>query len=132
MGASDHLNHKQLKLFMTARELMQHPAGDDTEHWRPMEQNRELFNEKLGEALDFGDEGEEPLYDSIKEHGVQEPINLDFVSKEDNTPVISDGHHRIAAAYAVNPDMFIPIEYADDVRPFNLGIDVRKQSGRNS
>jgi hypothetical protein len=57
MGASDHLNHKQLKLFMTARELMQHPAGDDTEQWRPMEQNRELFNEKLGEALDFGDEG---------------------------------------------------------------------------
>lgn len=123
MGASDHLNHKQLKLFMTARELMQHPAGDDLDHWRPMEQNEDLFHEKLGESMDDG------LHSSIKKEGVKEPISLEFVTKGDNTPVISDGHHRIAAAFSVNPDMIIPVEYGDDSKyPYNLGIDVRKKS----
>jgi hypothetical protein len=121
MSASKHLNPKQLKLFMTARELMDMPAGDDTEQWRPMSQNKDLFHEKLGESMDTH------LYDSVKAYGVQEPVNIDFFSRDHDNTVISDGHHRIATAHSINPNMIIPIEYSDDKYLYNLGIDPRNK-----
>jgi hypothetical protein len=122
MSASKHLNPKQLKLFMTARELMDMPAGDDLEQWRPMSQNEDLFHEKLGESMDTR------LYDSVKSHGVQKPVNIDFFSRDHDNTVISDGHHRIATAHSINPNMIIPIEYSDDKYLYNLGIDPRNKS----
>jgi hypothetical protein len=69
------------------------------------------------------------LHDSIKEKGVQNPVNIEFFSRENDETVISDGHHRVASAFSINPDMFIPIEYGDDSKHlFNLGIDPRKGS----
>lgn len=137
MSASNHLNPKQLKLFMTAGELMDHPAGDDFDAWRPLSANDDLYEQKVSESR-FGPSDsthgniagyEEPtLEQSIKEHGVQTPIELDFVSADDDTPVISDGHHRIAIANHINPNMYIPINYSDHGDSwFNLGIDPRKQ-----
>jgi hypothetical protein len=123
MSASNHLNPKQLKLFMTARELMEMPAGDDTEQWSPMAQNEDLYHEKLGESMDAH------LHESIKYKGVQEPVNIEFFSRQHDDTVISDGHHRIAAAHSINPDMIIPIEYGDDSKYlYNLGIDPRNKS----
>lgn len=123
MAAKHHLNPKQLKLFMTARELMDMPAGDDLEEWRPMSQNENLFREKLGESIS------DSLFQSIKEEGVKEPVTLDFFSREHDNTVISDGHHRVASAFTANPDMIIPIEYGDDSKYlYNMGIDPRKGS----
>lgn len=136
MSASNHLNPKQLKLFMTARELMDMPAGDDLEEWRPMSQNEDLRNEKLEESKDPVSYAKMydnlNLHDSIKEHGVQNPVNIEFFSRENDDTVIADGHHRIASAFDINPDMFIPIEYGDDSKYlYNLGIDPRKGSKPN-
>lgn len=133
MAAKHHLNPKQLKLFMTARELMDMPAGDDLEEWRPMSQNEDLFYEKLDESSDPNDYAKvydnNNLRDSIKKHGVQEPVNIEFFSREHDDTVISDGHHRIASAFSINPDMIIPIEYGDDSKYlYNMGIDPRKGS----
>jgi hypothetical protein len=133
MAAKNHLNPKQLKLFMTARELMDMPAGDDLEEWRPMSQNPDLLNEKLEESMDPISYAKMydnlNLHDSIKEKGVQNPVNIEFFSRENDETVISDGHHRVASAFSINPDMFIPIEYGDDSKHlFNLGIDPRKGS----
>lgn len=133
MAAKNHLNPKQLKLFMTARELMNMPAGDDLEEWRPMAQNPDLLNEKLEESMDPNAYAKVydnlNLHDSIKTHGVQDPINIEFFSRDHDDTVISDGHHRVASAFNINPDMIIPIEYGDDsVHLFNLGIDPRKKS----
>lgn len=125
MAAKHHLNPKQLKLFMTARELMDMPAGDDLEEWRPMSQNKDLFYEKLGESMDSD------LSESIKKEGVKEPVTLEFFSRKHHDTVISDGHHRIASAFSANPDMIIPIEYGDDKYLYNLGTDPRKGSTSN-
>lgn len=46
------------------------------------------------------------LYDSIKEHGVAEPIHIS--AEEGESPTILSGHHRIAAANDINPDMRVP------------------------
>ena len=118
---------------MTARELMNMPAGDDLEEWRPMAQNPDLLNEKLEESMDPNAYAKVydnlNLHDSIKTHGVQDPINIEFFSRDHDDTVISDGHHRVASAFNINPDMIIPIEYGDDsVHLFNLGIDPRKKS----
>jgi uncharacterized protein (DUF1015 family) len=67
------------------------------------------------------------LYKSIKSKGVQEPVNIEFFSRQHDDTVISDGHHRIAAAHSINPDMIIPIEYGDDKYLYNLGIDPRNK-----
>ena len=122
MAASNHLNPKQLKLFMTARELMHMPAGDDLEEWRPMAENKNLFHEKLGESIS------DSLFQSIKEEGVKEPVTLEFFSRQHDNTVISDGHHRIASAFAANPNMIIPIEYGDDKYLYNMGEDPREGS----
>lgn len=123
MAASNHLNPKQLKLFMTARELMHMPAGDDLEEWRPMAENENLFREKLGESIS------DSLFQSIKEEGVKEPVTLEFFNRDTDDTIISDGHHRVASAFTVNPNMIIPIEYGDDSKYlYNMGIDPRKGS----
>lgn len=137
MSASKHLNPKQLKLFMTAGELMDHPAGD-SEDWAPLSSNKGLYRQKVDESFDgsedlthgsIADDNELTLYDSVKQKGVQTPIELDFVSKDDDTPIISDGHHRIAIANHINPNMYIPVNYTDYGDSwFNLGIDPRKEN----
>jgi len=137
MPASNHLNPRQLKLFMTAGELMDHPAGDD-EMWEPLSKSPHLYDEKVEESLYGPEDGthgrsagdsELTLHQSIKQQGVHTPIELDFVSSDDDTPVISDGHHRIAIANHINPNMYIPVNYSDHGDSwFNFGIDPRKQS----
>jgi hypothetical protein len=121
---------------MTAGELMNHPAGDD-DMWGPLSDNTDLYEEKVSESRFGPSEGthgniagknEDTLEQSIKNKGVQTPIELDFVSPDDDTPIISDGHHRIAIANHINPNMYIPINYSDHGDSwFNLGIDPRKQ-----
>ena len=46
------------------------------------------------------------LYDSIKQHGVAEPIHVS--SEESGEAMVLGGHHRIAVAHDINPDMEIP------------------------
>lgn len=94
-------NPKQLKLFMTPREIMEthspllgdYLAGESTD---------ELWERKADEAENNG------LLDSIREKGVQVPVSL--------TPgmnMIVGGHHRIAAQHRLNPDQFIPVNYEE-------------------
>ena len=50
------------------------------------------------------------LYDSIKREGVHTPI---FVGSSQYVPrpVVTNGHHRLAAARHLNPNQFVPVEY---------------------
>lgn len=104
---------------MTAGELMEHPAGDFD--------GRSMFDEesgaatKLQEAVEgpeqsthghYAEEGEETLYDSIKAKGVLKPVNLTFANDDDIKPTIDDGHHRVASAYDINPNMYVPVSYS--------------------
>jgi hypothetical protein len=120
MAASKHINPNQLKLFMTAGELMNHPAGDSRDYV-PMSQNPVVHERKLEEGMKGdarsthglfrpGEETGETLHDSIKRVGVKKPVELHLQRGED-MPTITDGHHRVAIANHLNPDMFVPIMY---------------------
>lgn len=118
MPASNHLNHQQLRLFMTADEMMDLPTGD-SETWASLRKEPELVKRKLTEGIlgpeDFthgehAADDEPTLFESIKEHGVKEPITLRFVG-DHSTPVIANGNHRIAIAHHLDPNTYLIPEY---------------------
>ena len=117
------LFHGQLPMFMTAGEIKKHYRpyeGDyldpeDTSHGGE-ETESELWDRKLRQSsLDkpqFLVEGK-TLRAHIKEHGVQEPVELDVRSAdypESRSQVLS-GHHRIASAAADRPNDLIPVRF---------------------
>ena len=63
------------------------------------------------------------LYDSIKKHGVINPVPLGFTDQAAEPKIspllfgksqyVIGGHHRIAAAEDINPNMEIPVMYYD-------------------
>jgi hypothetical protein len=105
MSAKRSINPNQLRLFMTARELREHfdPSWGDFEGDETAEQ---LWDRKLQASKDNG------LYDDIKDIGVRVPVTItENPDGSEFKPEVKGGHHRIAAAYDINPDMEIPVNY---------------------
>jgi len=123
---------QQLDMYKTAKELRATRLGDvetakiwDAGRTPAHELEKTVMDKKLGESRITG------LYDSIKAQGVSSPVyisnvkpsaykksSLTGVIKEINPTyvppsgeIIMDGHHRIAAAYDINPNMLIPVEH---------------------
>ena len=126
MPASRHLNPNQLKLFVTARELMNFPAGDagddDESEWgaslaeSPKLTERKLLESKTGtenEAEVRRNPDEESLHESIRKHGVLTPVLVQQTDVGDTW--LLNGHHRVATAYDINPVMYIPLTYTEDM-----------------
>ena len=71
---------------------------------------KDVMEQKLGasKSTDFGGYGkqDDSLYDSIKKHGVRAPVSIVF--PDEKSAVIMGGHHRIAAAHDIDPNMQIP------------------------
>jgi len=130
MGASRHINPKQLKLFMTADELMNSTSGDVMAEYdyvditnpsiRTLAQDTTLNKQKLkesmsgseNEAVDEPQKGETTLFDSIKNHGVLTPVMVEH--QDDGGVILHNGHHRVSVANELNPQMYIPIRYSED------------------
>lgn len=58
---------------------------------------------------------EESLYESIERGGVQKPISLGQTIGSQGKPEIVGGHHRLAAASAINPDQFVPVLHFNNI-----------------
>lgn len=110
MAASNHLNPKQLRLFISARELREQfdPNWGDFEGEET--EPEQVWDRKLSASKETG------LYDDIQDIGVRIPVTI--TGNPDGSgfnPEVMGGHHRIAAAYDINPDMEIPVNYDDNV-----------------
>jgi hypothetical protein len=57
----------------------------------------------------------ESLYDSIERTGVQKPIHLGRQFGLENKPQVVGGHHRLASANDINPDMLVPVLHHEDI-----------------
>lgn len=122
MSAADHLERR---LFYSARELAGFLANDSEpkvqEAGTSFVDDSDLFNRRVLEAKDpsyvpygssYLNSDTPTLYEHIEKHGVQKPVLLhDKYIEKDQTPTIMSGHHRVAVAYSVNPEMFVPVEY---------------------
>jgi hypothetical protein len=106
MPANDHLQPEQLKMFMSANEIMgshkPNPADfeDDAS-------DEEGWERKSAEAMESG------VYESIEREGVRDPVNLYTKYPDKTTPKreqrIGNGHHRVAVMNDLDPDELMPV-----------------------
>jgi hypothetical protein len=93
------------KQFMAVHEIVKLPFTDT----RKGESKEATLARKLKGAKEGNWAGSEGLYDSIKEHGVKEPV--DIIHHPEKGMMLGEGHHRVAAAMDINPKMKIPVRH---------------------
>jgi hypothetical protein len=115
---------EQLAMYKTPAEVMSEydPLKGDV---RVGESHRMTWNRKAEEGrtglsgnsrMDaFSVDSPDTLANSIKREGVQNPVTLQVkdLSIFETRPQVFGGHHRIATAAKINPDMLVPVTYAD-------------------
>lgn len=125
MSAQDNLSSQQweqLPMFMTAGEIKSKvnysadPGGDNMESlW-----HQKLYEAKTGAIRNAryvptrARKGAS-LYDSIKREGVRKPVelnrNFDGGRHWPAGYQLSEGHHRVAAAADIDPNMLVPVTH---------------------
>jgi hypothetical protein len=134
MAASDHLHPEQLKMFMSAREIM---AGYDPHegdrmykgthlqvaagapkpafpehgsvHELESETNQDMWDRKLQESKPL-------LYNNLKKEGVKDPIPLTTLHYQgSHRPMVGGGQHRIAAMNDIDPDALMPVLHHENI-----------------
>ena len=123
--AKEHLYGEQLQMFMPARELMNVPAGDSwpiligrerspypdgLKYLKSMSEDKRTYNSKIYDGKQLNRKTNTTLEESIKERGVEEPVSITHI-KQFPHKMIADGHHRIATAHSINPNMEIPVKH---------------------
>lgn len=103
MGARN-VSSQQLAMFLPAHEIAKMPMTDAHRG----ESNQEVLARKLASAKADKWEPSKGMYESIKKIGVQEPVEI---IHSDKGQMLGEGHHRIASAMDVNPNMLIPVEH---------------------
>jgi hypothetical protein len=93
-----------MAMYMPAHEIAKLPMTDTHRG----ETNKDVLARKLKSAK--ADEWEESkgMYKSIKKIGVQEPVEI--IHDPVRGPMLGEGHHRIASAMDVNPNMVVPVK----------------------
>ena len=127
MSSSDHLHPQQLQMFMPARKLKGMTPSDfnpQLGHGRHHGTLEGMWSNKLDTAK-MKDYNEEligsSLYDSIASEGVKEPVQVTRTAADfgegtirahlRNQDVLFDGHHRVATAANIDPNMEVPVEH---------------------
>lgn len=105
---------RQLDMWKTAKELRNSTLLDveAAKIWRTgddlnvshEDMDKKVMDHKLSESRASG------LYDSIKANGVSKPVYVSSNSRY--SQAIPDGHHRIASANDIDPNMLIPVEHS--------------------
>ena len=123
MTEKQHLQGEQLRMFVPAKELMEHTpldtVGANTFH----EAHGMLGRKRDKIKTNTTHSGYKDIGQSIAKEGVKEPIELRRirgvydhetqrrVNPEHESWAVMDGHHRTIAAYDANPDMEVPVIY---------------------
>lgn len=109
--SAKNVSSQQLAMFLPAREIAKMPMSDAHRG----ESNQEVLARKLKSAKEDNWEDSKGMYESIKKIGVQQPVDILHGEKG---PTLWEGHHRVASAMDVNPNMLIPVTHKE---PKDLG-----------
>ena len=127
-GLTSELRQGNRPMFMTGPEIKE---NYEPNYWDKygMESNDDLWGRKLHEAkrgaarntsevvetnVANGWDPEPTLEESIRTEGVRKPIFLQEFSKtrtDDSKPEVRDGHHRVAIASEIDPNMLLPVDH---------------------
>ena len=112
---------RQLDMWKTAKELRSAPLLDveSEKLWRTGYELKELSHEDVDKKvmdIKLSESRASGLYDSIKANGVSKPVYLSDRGKFASADLgpgfaVGDGHHRIASAHDIDPNMLVPVEY---------------------
>ena len=102
------LNHHQFRMFIPAHELMGFGPLDDPSESEYSEAYGLLAQKRRENKQLMSSKETEPLIKSVAREGVKTPVNI--VEHGRNGSTIWNGHHRIVAAYDVNPNMEVPVD----------------------
>ena len=124
MGQRHNINFNQLTMFERAGDLA------DPEKFNHMDSeglredisslaSRKVEGSKAGQArgVRMPAKRSQSLYDSIKEKGVQKPVQVRKVTFKwpegdvTESTALVDGHHRVFAQNDINPNAFIPVRW---------------------
>lgn len=115
---ADILKSGQLPMFLTPKEIQENYYPLPGDFISPDETREDLWKRKAKESSE-GSPGDsrkktskETLTESIAKEGVKHPITLAMdINKEmgADKPFVYGGHHRVAAAAQVNPNMLVPV-----------------------
>jgi hypothetical protein len=108
MAARDSLNHEQLKMFMSPREIGASvkaygdfgPNMGGLPHEQPKGPNWKIRNSQ-----------ESGMYDSIAKDGVKHPVALGHTPRGLE---FINGHHRLSVQSSVDPDRLMPVSHWDE------------------
>ena len=107
---------RQLDMWKTAKELRNAPLLDveSEKLWNPSNSHEDMDKKVMGDKL--AESRSSGLYDSIKANGVSKPVYLSYRGKFASAELgpgfaVGDGHHRIASAHDIDPNMLVPVEY---------------------
>jgi ParB-like chromosome segregation protein Spo0J len=89
--------------FMSVKHIFENYQPSDHDRLNPQETDDELWKRKTAYA------GVRGLTKDIKKNGIQVPISLGYELGSHKKPVIWGGHHRLAVAREMNPDMEVPV-----------------------
>jgi hypothetical protein len=128
MAAKDALRSEQLAMFIPAKDIIQASPLPGDKHYTEessftkKETNQELWDRKLDESTYHNADTTSDqlttdiygisLHGSIASEGVKEPVRLMWDGRE--VPTVAQGHHRIAAAHNIDPEMLVPVMHYDD------------------
>ena len=110
------VSHQQLAMWYTGNELKS-MTQENTRDRRPEETNEDMWARKTEEARTGKPSHARTrsrgatLMGSVRRSGVSKPVR---VMREMGKDVLLDGHHRVAAAAAVDPNMLIPVTHHED------------------
>ena len=124
MSASDNLSKAQwhqLDMFKPAKELYNFELNDvEVEKYmlrhhhdiEPDDHDIDVRGDVMGRKLE--ESKKSGLYNNIKRNGVLDPVNIGEGHWGVWKPgVVSDGHHRIASAFDIDPNMLVPVKHQD-------------------
>ena len=127
MSSSDRLNPQQLRMFIPAGELQASVYPPDVNQEKYYGNNRkQMWADKLAETktpqpepsgwmdqrlqhMILGVPHGAGLHEKIQAEGVQKPVPL--IDRDDEEPILFEGHHRVAAAADIDPKMEVPVEH---------------------
>lgn len=122
MAKKHHLQGEQLRMFVPAKELMEHTPLD-TVGANTFHEAHGMLGRKRDKMRRDSQSGYRELAQSIAKEGVFRPVELkrisgvydhetqQLVNPEHESWGVTDGHHRTIAAYDANPDMEVPVIY---------------------
>lgn len=144
MTTGETLRSGQLPMFLTAKEIKDNYYPLPGDFISATETREDLWKRKAQESRE-GSPGDarkkttkETLADSIAREGVRNPVTLGMEPNRGmgaDKPFVYGGHHRVATAAQINPNMLVPVTNAEgrfdsttgrkqdqrEGNPFNIG-----------